>query len=273
MKTNIWKFTALLALAGAMTACQRETVEESDAIGTPDIAASQAMMDDADDQASFKTDPSSDLGDAGTVGGQSCPTLTWAQAQGTYPNTLTIDYGTNCACRDGRTKSGQIVVEMTDELRNAGAVRTITLQDFYVNGTHLEGTRTVTHISPEGTAQPQFSVISQGIATFTTGQTAEWSMDHVRTQIAGAETETRSDDVFSVTGTQSGVGRNGRAFTGQIVQPLIRSLDCRWITQGVVEMTGNGRTHSLDFGNGTCDDQAELTLANGTVRTVTLRRN
>lgn len=273
MKTNILKITALFALGVAMTACQRESVEESDNLGTPDIAASQAMMDDADDQASFKSDPTTSLGDQGTIGGVSCPTLTWANTQGTFPNTLTIDYGTSCACVDGRTKSGQIIVEMTDELRTAGAIRTITLQDFYVNGTHLEGTRVVTNITGEGAVEPQFTVVSNGTATFTDGNTAQMSMNHVRTMIAGYDTDELNDDVFSVTGSQSGTGRRGRSFTGQIIQPLIRSLDCRWITQGVIEMTSSGRTHTLDFGNGTCDDQAELTLANGTTKTITLRRH
>lgn len=273
MKKHLLRITALFALGLVMTACQRDKIESEDSIGSEDIAASQAMMDDADDQASFKSDPTSTLGDEGSATSGNCPTLTWAQPHGTYPNTLTIDYGTGCQCRDGREKSGQIIVETSADMRTSGAVQVITLQDFYVAGTHMEGSRTVTHTGLNGLDQPVYSVTGSGNATFSNGETAALEINHVRTMIAGSETESVDDDVFSIIGTQSAVNRKGKSVTGTIIQPLIRSRQCRWITEGVVEITASGRTRTLDFGDGTCDNEATITFANGSERTIQLRRN
>lgn len=272
MIKQIVKITALLTIPVLFVSCEKESVLSEDGVTAEDIALSEAIMTDADDQAAFKSDPTAEVGDFGVSG--DCPVLTWENEVGTFPNTLTIDYGEGCDCRGGHSKSGQIVVEMSDEIMNEGAVRTITLVDFQVNGNDVEGTRSVSNTGTNESGQPVFSVIGSHTANFSDGNSASLNVAHVRTMVAGYDTEDREDDAFSVTGSETGVNRRGDTFTGTILSPLFRSRECKWVTEGVHQVeTSDGRSRTIDFGDGTCDDQAELTLSNGTTRTIRLRRH
>ncbi|MFN7831942.1 MAG: hypothetical protein ACK5Q2_08150, partial [Bacteroidota bacterium] len=52
--------------------------------------------------------------------GGSCPTVTFAQPEGTWPNTITIDFGASCTRADGRVLSGRLIVDQTAPLRQPG---------------------------------------------------------------------------------------------------------------------------------------------------------
>ena len=49
----------------------------------------------------------------------------------------------------------------------------------------------------------------------------------------------------------------------EIVEPIILTKDCFWITQGVIETTIGDMTTSVDFGDGTCDNIAIRTDETG----------
>ena len=72
------------------------------------------------------------------------------------------------------------------------------------------------------------------------------------------------DDQYSITGSGSGTAANGDQFNATIQTPLIRNLapGCRGhFTQGTVLIQRTGRPDRLvDFGNGSCDDQAVVTI-------------
>jgi hypothetical protein len=75
-----------------------------------------------------------------------------------------------------------------------------------------------------------------------------------------------ADDVISITGNSSGKNRLGRTFTTDITSGLIKRSDCKYITSGTLELTPEGlRTRTVDFGNGTCDDDATFTVNGQTI--------
>lgn len=78
-------------------------------------------------------------------GSGACPTVTFAQPEGHWPNTITIDFGASCTRPDGRVLSGKLIVNQTDNIRTAGAVRTITHDNFVVDDVQVAGTRTGTN--------------------------------------------------------------------------------------------------------------------------------
>ena len=80
-----------------------------------------------------------------------------------------------------------------------------------------------------------------------------------------------TDDVYSITGTASGTGFDGTAFTSNITNPLIVALNCHWIEKGTIVFTPSGKLpRTIDFGNGDCDANATITIAGATFNIVLL---
>jgi hypothetical protein len=47
-------------------------------------------------------------------------------------------------------------------------------------------------------------------------------------------------------------------------------MSCRWFDKGVLTLTrNNGSSRTVDFGDGTCDDQATITVTGRRGRTIT----
>jgi hypothetical protein len=56
----------------------------------------------------------------------------------------------------------------------------------------------------------------------------------------------------------------------EVAEPLVKAFTCRWISKGVLRIKLNDTVGLLNFGNGTCDNEARLTV-NGETRTIKLR--
>jgi hypothetical protein len=271
MKKHFVRFAALALVATfGLTACQKEDVETSDSQISASQSSSEAgnLVEDVNDEAEYRLSPSTAI--------TGCPTITFASAQGTYPNTITIDYGTGCVAQNGRTMAGKIIVDVSAGYYAQGAVRTTHTDNFTVDGNSLDFTRTVTNQGLNGAGQMYWSVVVSGTRVKASdGTTGTWTADRVRTMVAGqATTDDMLDDVVEITGTATGTCREGRAFSSSITTPLVKRADCKWIVSGVEQTTVSGRNgaRSLDFGDGSCDDKGIITLPNGTTREITLHR-
>lgn len=197
-----------------------------------------------------------------------CPTTTFSEPLGTFPNTMTIDFGTGCTSYLGINRSGKVMATFTGPYATAGTVITITTDNYYVNGNKVEGTKTVTNSGLNDAGNIVFDIIvTDGLITLATGETISWDAARTREWVEGAGTPEIEDDAYLIsdgTGADyaaSGINRNGTPFTAHIAEPLRKELDCLWITSGVLEVTPDGLlTRSLDYGDGACDDQATLTI-------------
>jgi hypothetical protein len=85
-----------------------------------------------------------------------CASITVTPNDGTYPKTITIDFGDACVGLDGKLRSGKIIISLTAPLRQPGSVLTISLENFYINHIHIEGTKTISNLSENGATK--FSV-------------------------------------------------------------------------------------------------------------------
>ena len=268
MKKSILLLVVLFTGISIFQSCKKlsDTEVETQALMTSEDISTQ------EDYAE-QTDMDIDIALEERGGGESCPTFTFAQPEGTWPNTITIDFGTACTRPDGRVLSGKLIVNQTDEIRNAGAVRTITHDAFYIDGIHVEGTRTWTNNGKNAAGLWSYTKTATDMKmTFEDGSSAMWNKTRTSVLIEGGETATHLDNVWSSTGTATGVNRNGKNFTATITEPLIKEASCRWITSGILEVSVEDRTHSLDFGDGNCDRFGKITLANGYTYSVRLRR-
>lgn len=189
------------------------------------------------------------------------------------PHRLTIDFGsTNCLCADGNYRHGQIIVTYTGRYRDANHQHDISFNNYFVNDNQVTGTKSVTRAADDAAGHPVYNISINGQIILANGAgTISASSTRTRTWVAGYNTPMWSDDEYDLTGSGSVTRANGRTFTYAISTPLHIALNCRWIESGVVTITpqgGNART--LDYGNGTCDAQANYTV-NGKTYSISLR--
>jgi hypothetical protein len=266
MKKSLLCVIALLFSLATFESCKKSDAKADDSIITTaeDLSANEDYAEQVDVDADLVIEERG-LGD--------CPTVTFAQPEGTWPNTITLDFGASCTRPDGRVLSGKVIINQTAEIRTAGAVRTITHDNFVIDGVKVEGTRTWTNEGQNAAGQWVYSKTATDMKlTFEDGTSATWNKVRTSTLVEGGNTATHYDDVWSSIGSANGVNRRGTAFTATITEPLIKRADCRWISEGVIELTVGLRTRSLDFGDGTCDRLGTITLANGDSYSIRLRR-
>lgn len=204
----------------------------------------------------------------------SCATV----AHDTVAKKLTIDFGTtNCVCRDGKSRRGKILVSYTGKYKEAGSVHTITFDSYYVNDNKIEGSKTVTNKGLNSSNMPYWEITANGTVQLADGAgIVTWSSTRTRTMTAGYATPTWTDDEYDITGSATGTSAKGVKFTTTITTALHKKIGCKWFTSGIVEHTPDGKPkRTVDYGNGTCDDQATVTVT-GTRKsktyTITLRK-
>lgn len=202
-----------------------------------------------------------------------CATITVSPNDGSYPKTITADFGDSCVGPDGKLRRGEIMILLTGRIRQAGSVATITLVNFYLNRKHLEGTKVISNLS-EGTTIKYSVVVTGGKVTFPNGRGYSYHCNKYKEQIAGMDTPISLDNVFSITGNAEVDRNNGTVITFDITDPLIKKVICPWITDGTLKTKINDFAFKLDYGfphNGDCDNKALLTWNNGnSQRVVTL---
>lgn len=187
------------------------------------------------------------------------------------PRTIVIDFGTtNCLCIDGRNRRGKILASYTGKYRNSGTVITISFDNYFVNDNQIKGTKTVTNQGKNNTDHWVYQVQVTGqIIKANNGGTISWTSTRQREWIAGAETLTPLDDIYSITGTASGTNAHEEGYSIVITQALVRNMTCRWFESGKVDVTPEGKaTRTLDYGNSGCDANATVTILGRTYNVI-----
>ncbi len=270
MKKTFWVASIFCISVFAFQSCKKDEV---DAIAEKTTAEDIVSLNDLGEIIDAEIDESipNNLTEL-SVEDRSCATVTYAQPKGTWPNTITIDYGTGCTQSGGITLKGKIIVAQTNKMSLTGATRTVTYDGFFIENAKVEGQKVLTNTGSNSAGQPVWTKTGNQTLTYPNGDQASRTINHVRTMIEGASTTAvRADDVWSIKITDTGTGRNGNAFTVTSSSDLIRKFVCPWISDGVLEFTLNSKVRTLDFGDGTCDRDAVLTLADGTEKEVKIR--
>ena len=184
----------------------------------------------------------------------------------------TIDFGEGCELPNGNVLSGIINLNYAKDMEAATKSLALNLENFTFNGVAIEGSadilreRSNENENPQSTANASFSAIwpDDNTASFEGTRTREW--------IEGYGSGFWGDNVFLITGKRTYIGRAGNVFVKEVITPLRREMACRFIVSGVLEISRNENTASLDFGDGTCDAKGILTLPDGTEKEIFLRR-
>ncbi|HOZ74505.1 MAG TPA: hypothetical protein PLS51_02790 [Flavobacterium sp.] len=269
MKTPI--LACAMALMFLTVGCNKDDDKTSPLTAT-EIKAN-ADMDNISDDVSAIAESESDATSTAGRGGQPSFLSGCAQVITTISgNTWTriIDFGaTNCTLYNGNSVRGKIIIVFSDDFDAATRTINYSFENFYHNNRHVEGNRTVGRTIVNG--HPR-AVIDLNL-TVTTPQGAVYQRtgQRVRDFVSGFGNLILSDNQFSITGSWVTTFPSGTIQSANIIAPLIVHWDCAHIMSGSISFTRNNSsaTAVLDYGNGSCDDMATLTI-NGNVYPIDL---
>lgn len=194
--------------------------------------------------------------------GSACPVFYVTPADSsTFPKSILIDFGTACTDPNGRTRSGRLQALLSGPISDSGSVLQIEPDSFYVDGVHVEGKETLSTLSNTGKLVLGVQV-SNGMLTWPDGRTLQDSSQFVMTQTAGMGTSSFLDDVYQVTGDSYLVLADRSTLSMHVSAGLEKSLLCEDYISGILEVVYQNQTASIDFGNGSCDNKATITVGN-----------
>ena len=177
--------------------------------------------------------------------------------------TITIDFGDGCEGPDGKFRSGIIFITYTYRMFIPGAVLTITLENYTVNGLAVEGTKTITNVSETLQDNVSFNkVLEGGKITWPDGSFATREVNKTFTWYRA--NNPLLDEVH-VTGVASGQTRRGVVYDMEILSTIIWKRSCRVRgvcvpVQGLKLFTIQDHPDVLvDFGDGDCENEITIT--------------
>lgn len=279
---NRVNIAVVAALLTTLISCQKEnetsnttTVNEEEATAYADESAqAEASFNDVQDISMMAADEESVVS---APNGRNflfeelrlrlgaCVNITVFPDDGTYPKTITIDFGDGCLCADGKFRKGAIILHLTGPIRRSGSVLTVTFRNFFLNHAHIEGTKIISNLSANGNIRFTIQVVG-GKVTFPTGRGYAYNALKYVKQIEGGSTLIIRDDVYSIEGSSETRFNNGLIIKLHTETPLIKKVVCHWVSNGVLKIQIMDRVLFLDYGapnNGDCDNKALLTWNNG----------
>ncbi len=254
-----------------LSACQNEDEGASPDISSFDVE-SEAALESTFEEVDLLADAGMETLDE-TVTGRftrdailDCADVT----KDTVNQIITIDFGDGCEGPNGVIKSGMIIIAYDGRMKQVGSFREITFEDFYVDGIHVEGVRKVTNVTDSENAENSISfeiILEGGKITFPDETFATREVSHLRTLFFHSD---RRENYATLDGSASGVNLKGNDYEINIIETLIFKRGCRdgrivIPVQGVKEITVGERNAIIDYGDGTCDNEASITSEGETV--------
>lgn len=262
-KVFLFALIAVLAVVGLNSCNKTDAVSEAEVAKTTiaDYATIvTAFASDFDDELT-----STDESDLKSASLARCFTVTIAKnADGAfYPRVWTVDYldGT-CTLFSGNTKKGKIHVSLSDFWKNEGSLKTVTFEDYYFNSNKMTGVKTILNTGLNEKGNLTFAKTIAGASlTNPDGSSISWECKKQSELIGGGSTFLFADDVYSVTGSGTGVNLDKKNYTLTITSPLIYKNGCFYPVSGIVKIDAvGGDVQTINYGTGACDNLATLTV-------------
>jgi len=155
---------------------------------------------------------------------------------------VTIDYGTtDCLTNDGNYRRGKIIIAS----QAYPYTRTVTFSDYYLNFNKVSGSIVAYGLGFNSEHHLFFNVKIDGQVTISgiyspsnTPKTINYTANLLKEKIVGVSTATTRDDVWLISGSATGVTKDGIPFTATIDQssPLRKEISFPHYTSGRVSM-------------------------------------
>lgn len=200
-----------------------------------------------------------------------CKNVTINPTGNAFPKTITIDFGQGCD-EGGRVRKGKMIVVYTGKMKENGSTITTTYDNFYVNDDKVEGSKTIVNNGPNANGKVSFTVTVNHTRTFAKGGSAKHNSVKTFTWMEGFASNNPLDDIFAITGAESGSDSNGKTFSTTTLKPLIKKVACPFMVAGRLQVNKSGRpSQVIDFGEGECDAKAVVTV-NGVSKEISLKK-
>jgi hypothetical protein len=273
---------AAVAFTFTISSCKKTAETKTEEIETTiELSGNQAVADnltqddnDVLEEVTASNDLSGSFSKGPIISGNvlgGCATVT---VTGNFPTkNIKIDFGTGCTSPWGVVRKGIINIVLSDSLRKTGSTATTTFDGYYVNGFKKEGTIIWTNTTVAGSGTPSWRrQVLNGKITSPTGAYWLHTADISITQTAGASTPNNlTDNIFNITGTRTVTNAAGKSRTSTTQTALQKKASCSNIDQGVLKVEGPNHYALIDFGNGTCDNMATISIDGRTPITILLR--
>ena len=180
--------------------------------------------------------------------------------------TIVVDFGQGCTSPNGVQRKGKItLVYSGNNFLFPGTSISTTFEGYEVDGIRIDGTRTITNAGID-LINSRVSLrvkIENGKITWPDNSSVTYSSDQTR-----VVSLSESGYEASITGTASGLSRDGKNYSALVTDALIVKQNCVdegiYIpSSGILSFTYSQITVSVDYGSGTCDKTVEVTYPGG----------
>lgn len=268
-------FFALTILLSVAFACQKDEVNpaidevaisQQETLAEETLADIDLMVDEALD-ANFLLLKSATIDNA-YLG--DCPVVTVNKTSN--PQVMTIDFGTSCTGKDGKVRSGKIIVTSAS-FTTFPSVRDKSFENYTVDGKKIDGSVTKT-ISKDQENNIRTAVISENVTiTFPDGEGTATRKANQTRQYQRNKILNPADNQVVSWGTVEFTRVSGVKVTKTVTadKPLVFKVACHHMVSGVVSVsTSNSQSWTIDFGDETCDNKALLTK-NGETKEIKIK--
>lgn len=191
-----------------------------------------------------------------------CPVITVNKTAN--PQVITIDFGTSCTGKDGKVRSGKIIVTSVS-FTTFPSVRDKAFDNYTVDGKKVEGSVSKT-ITKDQENNIRTAVIKENITiTFPDGAGKATRVANLTRQYQRNTLANPADNQVISWGTVEFTRISGVKVTKTVsaADPLIFKVACHHIVSGTVSFsTSKDRSWTINYGDGTCDNKAILTIGN-----------
>lgn len=198
-----------------------------------------------------------------------CPDVSIVEGESDgYPKVITLNYGEGTVLKNNKVLSGIIVIEISAPKTSASFSRMVSYQNFGIDSVQIAGTSLIKVDRANETLRNHSSNLT---FTLSDGAVVTRASERAWTWVEGMETtDDQSDDVIHIVGKVTATSGTD-SYTKEIMEPLVRLGDCKYIVKGIVKLTLNSELVSLlNYGDGECDEVATMTTADGEIVEVNL---
>ncbi|SRX74892.1 hypothetical protein [Aequorivita antarctica] len=183
-----------------------------------------------------------------------CTTIT-VEMQGNV-FTILLDFGNSCTLNNGNVVSGSILLEYGPLVSGTYTVN-YTFQNFVINGNGVSGGGSILYEIANQNDNPQSTVTESITVSFpNTTVTGTRNGTRISEWVEGVGSGTWLDNVYHINGNWQTKFTNGFERSGEVTETLVYKTACPYVVDGRLEVTQDGLTAAIDFGDGECDNMA-----------------
>ena len=190
-----------------------------------------------------------------------CATLD-VMPNGDGSGTILVSFTEGCTLNNGAVVSGQITLAYAAVNEGTREV-TYEYSGFTYNGHEVTGGGTVIRTFENENGNPQSVLTSSITVNFENSDVdAARTLSRTREWVEGVGSGTWTDNAFLITGNWDTTFTNGLSRSGEVTTALRREATCPYFVSGELAIvTQNDIEGTLDYGDGTCDNVAVITIA------------